>query len=426
MKTFLKILCSIFLVLSFTYNAECHQKVETGIHLIFRVNSGESEMKIVNAFKERFYIFGITDLFLQRIGDEGKEWCLQSPVLNDNSKFKEFFSQEGRIEFREIIDGPFETNEIALKGLGKNQKNNSDIIRARSTIFEHGYFSIKRKIIIKNEDIKKALVEKIDQDEFRVRIDIAKSSLQKVNSELQRIIGKKLAIVLDNTIFLIAQFNELSDKGTYFLGRYTRPEAASIAYGLNSRPPFNLSITFLERNDISPIISKINFPNGGSIVYLNLSYPNKLEQLKKELKIKDAQLIEIQKIINSKNDFLMIFRNLSNITGNLKNKIVKETISGLLSPDDYDEINKGKIDLNNSSEKEIIEFFKAKGISKEISREYAGLLMAFLRSHPSIVSLKNILDNIEQKDLKLVLLNSAFISSVKILAAITIWPNKYF
>jgi protein-export membrane protein SecD/preprotein translocase SecF subunit len=198
--------------------------------------SQETMTQSIRTIQRRVDEFGIAETSVQqRGGDRETEIQVQLPGIDDPARVKRILQTTALLEFAEVIEGPFQSQEAAVGQQGRVLRN-TRVIPGRSSgdgVVE--WWLLARSPVITGRDLRDARAQRNElsgrwDTGFALIPDAARRFEQFTQAQLNR----HLAIVLDNSVLSAPRIEEAISGQGRIIGAANAQEAADLALNLRA------------------------------------------------------------------------------------------------------------------------------------------------------------------------------------------------
>jgi preprotein translocase subunit SecD len=208
-----------------------------------------------NTLSNRVDEFGVEEPVIERKGMGGNQIVLELPGLDDPERIKERLKTVAKLEWKEVIAGPFPSREAALSAYGGKVPEDMDLL---SYTWTRGgrrgrveYYLLRKKPIISGQELKNAR-RGTDENGFpAVDFSLSPKGGRDFARFTERHIGDLAAIVLDNKIQSIPVVKTRVGSRGQITGSFTQEEAQDLALLLRAGA-LPASMTYIEERTVGP------------------------------------------------------------------------------------------------------------------------------------------------------------------------------
>jgi preprotein translocase subunit SecD len=188
----------------------------------------------LEVIKKRLKSLGLKREYIKRESPDSNLLKLRLPPAKNQVRIMGVIRMVGRLEFRQVIEGPFVSKEEALKTLNGELSEDLDILRSNPQRMNKGFFVVKAYPVITGKDLKEVSQKRDEYGMPRIDFTLTSSGASAFGKYTAANIGKKLAIVLDNEIQSAPVVESVISDAATITGKYTVEEAEDLVLVLKS------------------------------------------------------------------------------------------------------------------------------------------------------------------------------------------------
>ncbi len=211
--------------------------------------------------------FGVAEPVIQREGD--KRIIVQLPGVVDPRRVKKLIKNTAVLEFKLVVDGPFETKEKLLSKYNGKIPEGTEIVSGDASRGEKGYFLLKKVAAVTGSELKDAGVGKDSYGAPAVSFRLNRAGAKKFEKVTREHRGEKLAIVLDNKVMSAPVIEDVIYDSGIIRGRFTLEEANDLAIILRAGS-LPASVKYLEERTVGPSLGADSIRKGFRAALLGL------------------------------------------------------------------------------------------------------------------------------------------------------------
>jgi preprotein translocase subunit SecD len=220
----------------------------------------ESVVQAQQTIERRINALGVAEPSIVRQGGQNNDQIqVQLPGLDDVNRAKEIIGKTGLLELKLVEQGPFSSQEEALKGYNNNLPPDLMIVPGTSDPANSGvagatvYYVVRRVAPITGRDLRSARPSLDQNNQPAVSFTLSNDGAQRMGALTEANIGRNLAIVLDNSVFSAPRIDgRITDNGQIF-GSFTTQEAQDLSLVLRSGA-LPAELDYLSEQTIGPTL----------------------------------------------------------------------------------------------------------------------------------------------------------------------------
>jgi preprotein translocase subunit SecD len=211
--------------------------------------------QLIDTLRNRVAEFGVVGSVVQREGISGNRVVLELPGLDVPERIKERLKTVAKLEWKEVIAGPFPSREKALSVNEGRVPEGMELLCHTSggegKAIRLEYYLLRKQPIVSGQEIKKA---RRGVDSFglpAVNFSLSPEGERRFSRFTEKHIGDRVAIVLDNGIQSIPVVRSRISGEGQITGNFTVEEAEDLALLLRAGA-LPASINYIEEKTIGP------------------------------------------------------------------------------------------------------------------------------------------------------------------------------
>ncbi|HLP61181.1 MAG TPA: protein translocase subunit SecD [Candidatus Deferrimicrobium sp.] len=187
----------------------------------------------LETISNRINEFGVSEPVLQKEGDN--QLLVELPGVSDKEKDRvlSLIKSAAVLELKKVENGPFETEEDALKQYGGKLPEDLVIVKHAAGDIK-GYSVLRVESVITGRELKNAVLSRDEYGAPAVSFSLNAQGAKRFQTFTAANIGKKLAIVLDDRILSDPVVNAVISYDGIIQGRFSTEEASDLALKLRS------------------------------------------------------------------------------------------------------------------------------------------------------------------------------------------------
>ena len=212
--------------------------------------------RTIEVLRRRIDEFGTLNPNIAKLGD--KRILVELPGVVDPERAKAIIGKTAQLEILEVVDYALSKVELLKKypdGLPKGTKILEGVPRDINGRKIQEWFLVKDTPIITGDDLKDAQVRLDQYGKPAVDFELKSSSADKFGEATARLIGKRMAIVLDNKVISAPVVRSRISNAGQITGDFTSQEASDLALVLRAGA-LPAPVQILEERLIGPTLGK--------------------------------------------------------------------------------------------------------------------------------------------------------------------------
>ena len=210
----------------------------------------------VETLRNRIDQFGTLNANIARMGE--KRVLVELPGVIDPERAKNIIGKTAQLELLEVVDSAFSKKELLSRypdGLPKGTKILEGVPKVINGKQVKEYFLVKDTPIITGAMLKDARTTVDQAGNPAVNFELTDEGAQIFGEATTKLIGKRLAIVLDNKVISAPVIRSRISKNGQITGNFTPEEAADLAIVLRAGA-LPAPVKILEERVIGPTLGK--------------------------------------------------------------------------------------------------------------------------------------------------------------------------
>ncbi len=215
----------------------------------------------LETIRNRVDEFGVAEPIIQREGLSGDRLLVDLPGVDNPERVKTLIKSTAMLEFKEVVAGPFATEEAALLEYKGTLPEDLVLIKANPHRLDKGFYVMKLASVVTGKDLKRA---HRTQDEYgapSVGFSFNNQGAEKFERFTAASIGKRLAIILDDRAESVATIQDVISTDGIIHGKFTVQEVDDIVLVLKSGA-LPAPLRYLEERTIGPSLGADSIRNG--------------------------------------------------------------------------------------------------------------------------------------------------------------------
>ena len=247
--------------------------LNSGSNNDFRLNLKPSELvdikrraveQSIETIKTRVDAIGLAEPSVQQQGraDSEFEVLVQLPGIDDPARVKDIIGQVAKLSIVEVLEGPFQTKEAALGQKGGILPLNSELLNYPRGGGQGGeWYLCSRSPVVTGQDLRNARPARDEVGKWEAGFTLSQDGGRRFEAFTGANIGKKLGVVLDQSLRSVATINgAISDSGR-ITGLASEQEAGDLALVMRSGS-LPAGIQYLEERTVGPSLGADSIHQG--------------------------------------------------------------------------------------------------------------------------------------------------------------------
>lgn len=216
--------------------------------------------------RNRVDAVGLAEVQVQRLGGfsgKGDRLLVLLPGISDPDRIKNLIQSTAMLEWKEVVDGPYETEEEALAKYNGQLPEDMILLKNNPRTYNKGYMILKAESVVTGLDLKNA---RPTQNEFGAPVigfSLKTKGGLKFQEYTRNNVGKRVAVVLDQRVLIAPVINEEipAHMGGVITGHYTSQQVDDMVVMFRSGA-LPASMKYLEERTIGPSLGADSIRKG--------------------------------------------------------------------------------------------------------------------------------------------------------------------
>lgn len=204
---------------------------------------------------------GVSEPIIQKEGLSGGRILVQLPGIDDPDSVKRLIKNTAMLEWKQVMNGPFTTEEDALKEYNGVLPDDLMIMKTNPRRMDKAFYVLKKASVVTGKDLKNARRSQDNYGAPAVGFSLNSQGAGKFEKFTAANIGKRLSIVLDGRIESVASINDAISYDGIIQGRFTVQEVDDLVLVLRSGA-LPASVKELEQRTIGPSLGADSIRKG--------------------------------------------------------------------------------------------------------------------------------------------------------------------
>jgi len=204
---------------------------------------------------------GVSEPVIQKEGLSGDRILVQLPGIDDPASVKALIKNTAMLEWRHVVNGPYQSEEDALKEYGGTLPDDLSIVKTNPRRMDKAFYVLKAAPVVTGKDLKNARRSQDSYGAPAVGFSFNSQGAGKFEKYTAANIGKRLSIVLDGRIESVATIESAISYDGIIQGRFTVQEVDDLVLVLRSGA-LPASVKELEQRTIGPSLGADSIRKG--------------------------------------------------------------------------------------------------------------------------------------------------------------------
>lgn len=218
----------------------------------------------MSTIESRINGLGLAESTVQQRGGNTNEseLLVQLPGVDDPARIKQILGTAALLELYEVKDGPFATQEQARLNYGGVLPLNSKILRSPPrTEQPEAFYVVARTPVITGRDLRNARPQQGEFGKWETAFTLNQDAARRFGRFTETHIGKRLAIVLDNSVRSAPTIQNRIDDSGRITGAADQQDASDLALVLRAGS-LPASVVYLEERTVGPSLGADSIRQG--------------------------------------------------------------------------------------------------------------------------------------------------------------------
>ncbi len=198
----------------------------------------QSVNQALETIRNRIDEFGVSEPVIQKELLSEDRILIQLPGIDDPARVKDLIKSTAMLTYREVVAGPFPTEADALKEYNNTLPEGLVILKEKTSRAErrseNGYYVLKSGVIVSGNDVKNARRGTDDYGGPAVSFSLNSRGTKQLEKYSAANIGKKMAIVLDERVIVVATIQTRLSYDNRITGGFTQEYVDDLVLKLRS------------------------------------------------------------------------------------------------------------------------------------------------------------------------------------------------
>jgi preprotein translocase subunit SecD len=198
----------------------------------------QSVNQALETIRNRIDEFGVSEPVIQKELLSEDRLLIQLPGIDDPARVKDLIKSTAMLTYREVVAGPFPSEADALKEYNNTLPEGLVILKEKTSRAErrseNGYYVLKSGVIVSGNDVKNARRGTDDYGGPAVSFSLNSRGTKQLEKYSAANIGKKMAIVLDERVIVVATIQTRLSYDNRITGGFTQEYVDDLVLKLRS------------------------------------------------------------------------------------------------------------------------------------------------------------------------------------------------
>jgi preprotein translocase subunit SecD len=188
----------------------------------------ETMRDVVRTLERRVNQLGVADAVVTEYGKAGDQVLVQLPGVKDIAEAKHLMISVAQLSLQ-LVEDSAPTREVLLQRHGGSLPPALQVLEGQGTPGESVSYLVRRETVLTGRDLKTARAGVGDRGEPNVQFTLSAPAAARFGDETGRLIGRRLAIVLDDRVISAPVIEQRVGAEGQIRGRFTAAEADELA-----------------------------------------------------------------------------------------------------------------------------------------------------------------------------------------------------
>ena len=198
----------------------------------------QSVDQALETIRNRIDEYGVSEPVIQKELLSEDRLLVQLPGIDDPARVKDLIKSTAMLTYHEVVAGPFPSEEDALKEYNNQLPDDLMVLREKISRAERrterGFYVIKKRVIVSGNDIKNARRGTDDYGGPAVSFSLNSKGTKQLEKYSAANIGKKMGIVLDDRVIVVATIQTTLSYDNRITGGFTTEYVDDLVLKLRS------------------------------------------------------------------------------------------------------------------------------------------------------------------------------------------------
>jgi len=215
----------------------------------------------IKTLERRVNELGVAEPVIAEHGDQGDQILIQLPGVTDPEAAKRVIKQTAQLSLKMVEDaGP--SRETLLQAHGGQVPPNMEVVSGQGeTPGQPIFYLVRREAIVTGRDLKTARVGVDENNQPQVNFALNATGADRFKRETGRSVGKRLGIILDNSIYSAPVIQGQIGAEGRITGRFSTQEADELAKVLRAGA-LPATLRYLQELTVGPSLGRDSIRSG--------------------------------------------------------------------------------------------------------------------------------------------------------------------
>jgi preprotein translocase subunit SecD len=198
----------------------------------------QSVNQALETIRNRIDEYGVSEPVIQKELLSEDRLLIQLPGIDDPGRVKDLIKSTAMLTYHEVVSGPFPSQEAALKEYNNALPEDFIILKEKLSRSERktekGFYVLNNRVIVSGNDIKNARRGTDDYGGPAVSFSLNSKGTKQMEKYSAANIGKKMAIVLDERVIVVATIQTTLSYDNRITGGFTAEYVDDLVLKLRS------------------------------------------------------------------------------------------------------------------------------------------------------------------------------------------------
>jgi preprotein translocase subunit SecD len=215
----------------------------------------------IKTLERRVNELGVAEPIIAEHGDQGDQILVQLPGVTDPEAAKRVIKQTAQLSLKMVEDAA-PSRETLLQAHGGQVPANMEVVSGQGeTPGQPIFYLVRREAIVTGRDLKTARVGVDENNQPQVNFALNATGADRFKRETGRSVGKRLGIILDNSIYSAPTIQGQIGAEGRITGRFSTQEADELAKVLRAGA-LPATLRYLQELTVGPSLGKDSIRSG--------------------------------------------------------------------------------------------------------------------------------------------------------------------
>jgi preprotein translocase subunit SecD len=215
----------------------------------------------IKTLERRVNELGVAEPVIAEHGDQGDQILIQLPGVTDPEAAKRVIKQTAQLSLK-IVEDSAPSRETLLQAHGGQVPPNMEVVTGQGeTPGQPVFYLVQREAVVTGRDLKTARVGVDENNQPQVNFSLNAPGADKFKRETGRSVGKRLAIILDNSVYSAPTIEGQIGAEGRIMGRFSTQEADELSKVLRAGA-LPATLRYLQELTVGPSLGKDSIRSG--------------------------------------------------------------------------------------------------------------------------------------------------------------------